>query len=220
MKIERQNKLFFASLAISLTLLSGCSSTNPYTGETQTSDATKGTAIGAIGGAAIGALAGGGRGALIGGAIGGLGGGLIGNSMDRENAELRSTLEGTGVQVHRQGNSIQLMMASDVTFDTGQASVRSNFYPVLNSVAMVVKKYDKTNIVITGYTDNVGGDAYNQVLSENRAKSVGDYLVSQGVSANRIITEGRGKRDPIASNKTAGGRAINRRVVVTLRPMS
>lgn len=220
MKIKHQNKFFFASLTISLTLLSGCSLTNPYTGETQTSDATKGTAIGAIGGAAIGALAGGGRGALIGGAIGGLGGGLIGNSMDKENAELRSTLEGTGVQVHRQGNSIQLVMASDVTFDTGQASVRSNFYPVLNSVAIVVKKYDKTNIIITGYTDNVGGAAYNQVLSENRAKSVGDYLVSQGVSVNRIITEGRGKRDPIASNKTDSGRATNRRVVITLRPMS
>lgn len=220
MKIKRQNKLFFALLTISLTLLSGCSSTNPYTGETQTSDATKGTAIGAIGGAAIGMLAGGGRGALIGGAIGGLGGGLIGNSMDKENAELRSALEGTGVQVHRQGNSIQLIMASDVTFDTGQASVRSNFYPILNSVASVVKKYEKTNIVITGYTDNVGGDAYNQILSENRAKSVGDYLVFQGVSVNRIVTEGRGKRDPVASNKTAGGRAINRRVVITLRPMS
>jgi outer membrane protein OmpA-like peptidoglycan-associated protein len=220
MKVVRQNKLFFASIAISLTLLSGCSSTNPYTGETQTSDATKGATIGAIGGAAIGVLAGGGRGALIGGALGGLGGGLIGNSMDQENAELRNTLQGTGVQVQRQGNSIQLVMASDVTFDTGQASIRSNFYPILNSVAMVLKKYDKTNVIITGYTDNVGGDAYNQILSENRAKSVGDYLVSQGISVNRLITEGRGKRDPIMSNQTAGGRSMNRRVVITLRPMA
>lgn len=220
MKIARHKKILFASIAVSLTLLSGCSSTNPYTGETQTSDATKGTTIGAIGGGVIGAIAGGGKGALIGGVIGGLGGGLIGNSMDKENAELRNTLQGTGVQVHQQGNSIQLVMASDVTFETGQASVRSNFYPTLNSVAIVVKKYDKTSIIVTGYTDNVGGDAYNQVLSENRAKSVGDYLVSQGVSPNRIVTEGRGKRDPLVSNNTAGGRSMNRRVVITLRPMS
>ncbi len=124
MKIVHQKKVFFAAIVTSLTLLSGCSSTNPYTGETESSDASKGTAIGAIGGAAIGALAGGERGALIGGAIGGLGGGLLGNSMDKENIELRNTLQGTGVQVERQGNSIQLMMASDVTFDTAQASVR------------------------------------------------------------------------------------------------
>lgn len=215
-----KTKVLFASMAISVTLLSGCSSTNPYTGETQTSNATKGTAIGAIGGGVIGALAGGSNGALIGGVVGGLGGGLIGNSMDKENEELRNTLQGTGVQVHSQGNSIQLVMASDVTFDTGQSTVRSNFYPVLSSVATVVKKYDKTSVIITGYTDNVGGDAYNQVLSENRAKSVGDFLMSQGISANRLIIEGRGKRDPIVSNMTAGGRSMNRRVVITLRPIS
>src|SRR5438105_1943350 len=168
-KIIHRNKLVFASVAVSLALLSGCNSTNPYTGETQTSDATKGTALGAIGGGVIGAIAGGSNGALIGGVVGGIGGGLIGNSMDKENEELRNTLQGTGVQVRRQGNNIQLVMASDVTFSTGQAAIRSEFYPVLNSVAVVVKKYDKTNIVITGYTDNVGGDAYNQVLSENRA---------------------------------------------------
>ncbi len=220
MKIIPKNKIFFACIAICAMLLSGCSSTNPYTGETQSSDATKGATLGAIGGGVIGALAGGGKGALIGGVIGGVGGGLIGNSMDKENDELRNVLQGTGVQVHRQGDSIQLVMASDVTFDTGQASVRSNFYPTLNSVAIVVKKYNKTNIVITGYTDNVGGDAYNQVLSENRAKSVGDYLVSQGVSPNRIMTQGRGKRDPLVSNKTAGGRSMNRRVVITLRPVA
>lgn len=217
--MRHQKKLLFASLTISLSLLSGCSTTNPYTGETQSSDAAKGTALGAVGGGVIGALAGGSQGALIGGVVGGIGGGLIGNAMDKENAELRNTLQGTGVQVHRDGNSIQLVMASDVTFETGQAAVRSNFYPTLNSVAIVLKKYNKTSVIVTGYTDNVGSDGYNQVLSENRAKSVGDYLVSQGISSNRIMTEGRGKRDPIVSNNTAGGRSMNRRVVITLRPL-
>lgn len=209
----------FSVLSLSVLLLSGCSTVNPYTGQAQTSDATVGTGVGALGGAGIGALVGGGRGALIGGALGAVTGGLIGHSFDEENEELRQRLVGTGVQVQRQGNSIQLLMASDVTFNTNQAEVRSGFYPTLNSVAIVLKKYNKTSITITGYTDNVGGDAYNQSLSERRARSVGDFLVSQGVSGNRIFTQGMGKRDPMASNSSASGRAMNRRVVITLRPL-
>jgi outer membrane protein OmpA-like peptidoglycan-associated protein len=213
-------KIIFSALGLSVLLLSGCSTVNPYTGQAQTSDATVGTGVGALGGAGIGALVGGGRGALIGGALGAVTGGLIGRSFDEENEELRQRLVGTGVQVQKQGNSIQLLMASDVTFNTNQADVRSGFYPTLNSVAIVLKKYDRTSITITGYTDNVGGDAYNQTLSENRARSVGDFLMSQGISANRIFTRGMGKRNPIASNGTASGRAMNRRVVITLRPLA
>jgi outer membrane protein OmpA-like peptidoglycan-associated protein len=218
MNIIHKNKKLLAAFGISAVLLTGCSTINPYTGQQQTSDATVGTGLGAIGGAAIGALAGGGRGALIGGAVGAVTGGLIGNSMDQENNELRQRLVGTGVQVSQQGNYIQLVMASDVTFKTNQSDVIDSFYPTLSSVAIVLQKYNKTNIVITGYTDNVGNAAYNQSLSERRAASVGSFLMSQGVSPNRIFTEGRGKRDPIASNATAEGRAMNRRVVVTLRP--
>ncbi|HLB57697.1 MAG TPA: OmpA family protein, partial [Gammaproteobacteria bacterium] len=118
------------------------------------------------------------------------------------------------------GNSIQLMMASDVTFTTGQAAIRSNFYPALNSVAIVVKKYDNNMVYIRGYTDNVGGVAYNQRLSGERAQSVGQYLISQGVASKRIYTEGRGESQPVASNATAEGRAMNRRVVITLQPKS
>lgn len=217
MKIMQTKKTLFASVCISLTLLSGCSTINPYTGQQQTSDATIGTGIGAVGGAAVGAIAGGGRGALIGGAIGALTGGLIGNNMDKENAELRNMLVGTGVQVVQNGNAIQLVMASDVTFRTNQSEVRQGFYPVLNSVAVVLRKYDRNNITITGYTDNVGNPSYNQSLSERRASSVGGYLVAQGISPNRIFTDGMGERHPIASNATANGRAMNRRVVITLR---
>ena len=215
-----QKKLFFVSVGVSLALISGCTTVNPYSGQTQTSDATKGTAIGAIGGAAIGAIADGGQGALIGGAVGALAGGLIGNEFDKENAELRQRLVGTGVQVKQNGNSIQLVMASDVTFTTGQAAVRSNFYPALDSVAIVVKKYNDNTVYIRGYTDNVGGVAYNQRLSGARAQSVGQYLISQGVASKRIYTEGRGESQPIASNATAEGRAMNRRVVITLQPKS
>jgi outer membrane protein OmpA-like peptidoglycan-associated protein len=217
MNIVRKNKKLIAAFGISAVLLSGCSTINPYTGQTQTSDASIGTGIGAFSGAAIGALAGGGRGALIGGAVGAVTGGLIGNSLDQENNELRQRLVGTGVQVQQHGNYIQLVMASDVTFKTNQSDVRDGFYPTLSSVAVVLRKYDRTNIVITGFTDNVGAASYNQMLSERRAASVGSFLMSQGIIPNRIFTEGRGMRDPVASNATEAGRALNRRVVITLR---
>jgi outer membrane protein OmpA-like peptidoglycan-associated protein len=219
MQFVRNHKSIFNCIALgALLTLTGCSTINPYTGQQQASDTTVGTGIGAAGGAVIGALAGGGRGALIGGAVGALTGGVIGNSLDRENTELRQALVGTGVQVSQIGNSIQLMMASDVTFNTGSANISSQFYPILNSVAIVLKKYNSTTIVISGYTDNVGGDAFNQRLSEGRASSVGAYLMSQAISPNRIFTQGFGKRYPIASNATVEGRSRNRRVVITLRP--
>jgi outer membrane protein OmpA-like peptidoglycan-associated protein len=218
MKMTSRKKVLCASLCISMTLLTGCSTTDPYTGQQRSSDATIGTAVGALGGAAIGVLAGGGRGALIGGAVGAAAGGLIGNNMDRENEELRQHLVGTGVQVQKNGNDIQLIMASDVTFATGHAGIREDFFPTLDSVAIIVRKYDRNSVIITGFTDNVGNAAYNQGLSEQRALTVGDYLTAHGVNPNRIFTEGRGKRDPIASNATAQGRAMNRRVVITLRP--
>ena len=217
--LHKQKKLI-AALGISVTLLTGCTTINPYTGQEQASDATVGTGIGALSGAAIGGIAGGGRGALIGGAIGAVTGGLIGNSMDQENNELRRNLVDTGVQVEQHGNYIQLIMASDVTFKTNQADVRDDFYPTLSSVAVVLRKYNRNNVMITGFTDNVGGDAYNQTLSENRAASVGNFLISQGVPPNRVFTDGMGKREPIASNATAQGRSMNRRVVITLRPAS
>lgn len=218
MKTKLGTKLIAATLCASFALLTGCSTVNPYTGQVQTSDATTGTAIGALGGAGLGAILGGGRGALIGGAVGAVTGGLIGNNMDRQNAELRNMLVGTGVQVERHGNSIDLIMASDVTFRTGSANINSDFFPVLDSVAVVLRKYNRENIVVTGFTDNVGNAGYNQILSENRAQSVGSYLVSQGIPPNRIFTQGRGKRDPIASNESPNGRAMNRRVVINLQP--
>lgn len=218
MNVLRNKKVIAAFCSV--LMISGCATMNPYTGETQTSDTAIGTGVGAVGGAAIGALVGGGRGALVGGALGALTGGLVGHTFDRENEELRQVLVGTGVQVRKYRDSIQLIMASDVTFDTNYADFRSDFYPTLNSVAIVLRKYNKTSITVTGFTDNVGSAAYNQQLSEHRAQSVGSYLVSQGISPNRLFTQGMGKRDPIAPNDSPAGRAMNRRVVITLRPIS
>ena len=199
--------------------MSSCTSTNPYTGQQQTSRTTIGAGVGAAGGAIVGALVGGQRGALIGAAAGGVGGAAVGSSIDRQQRELGSRLRGTGVQVRRVGNSVQLVMYSDVTFAFNSADVKRSLYPALESVASVLREYDHTNVVITGYTDNVGKATYNQGLSERRAASVGRILEHNGVSHNRVFTRGMGQRHPVASNATASGRAKNRRVVITLRPM-
>lgn len=204
----------------------GCTTTNPYTGEQTTSKTAAGAGIGAgvgaLGGALIGSAAGGSdgalAGALIGAGVGGLAGAAIGNSMDQQDAELRKVLVGTGVQVKQNGNSVQLSMASDVTFATDSADIKASFYNTLNSVAIVLNKYNNTNITISGFTDSTGNDGHNQELSEHRAASVGAYLISQGIDPNRVFTKGFGSRYPVASNSTAQGRALNRRVVITLRP--
>lgn len=201
-------------------MLSGCTAINPYTGQSEMSDTTIGTSIGAIGGAAVGALIGGEKGALIGAGVGALGGGAIGHNMDKENEELRQALVGSGVQISKAGNTIQLIMASDVTFATNQSAIQASFYSTLDSVAVVFKKYNHNTINIVGYTDSTGNPSYNQQLSEQRAQSVGSYLISRGVPTNRIYTSGLGQRNPIASNASSTGRSLNRRVVMTLRPIS
>ncbi len=156
---------------------------------------------------------------MIGAGSGALVGGGIGYYMDQENAKLRQELVGTGVQVQKNADgSVSLIMSSDVTFATNSSDINSGFYPTLNSVAKVLKEYNKTNVIVSGYTDNTGGVAHNQDLSERRARSVSNYLAAQGVSSNRLFSQGFGDRNPIASNTTASGRSANRRVEIVLRP--
>lgn len=215
-----QKKLIKITIMASIALgFAGCTSINPYTGQKQVSRTTIGAGVGAAGGALIGGLVGGEKGALIGAAAGGVGGAAIGSSMDREQAELGARLRGTGVQVRKQGNGLKLIMYSDVTFAFNSANVKRSFYQTLESVAIVLRKYDRNNVIIKGYTDNVGNPSYNQRLSERRAMAVGRVLENNGISRNRVFTYGLGERDPIASNRTKRGRAMNRRVEITLRPM-
>jgi outer membrane protein OmpA-like peptidoglycan-associated protein len=199
--------------------------TNPYTGQKQTSKTVWGSVIGGAAGAAAGAATGKDsearrKRALIGAGVGALAGGGVGYYMDRQDAELRQRLQNTGVSVNRQGDRIQLVMPSNITFDTNSSDIKPGFYDVLNSVGLVLKKYDKTIINITGYTDSTGNDAYNQALSQRRAQSVGQYLVSQGINATRVATQGMGKSQPVASNDTPQGRQQNRRVQVELAPLT
>jgi outer membrane protein OmpA-like peptidoglycan-associated protein len=133
---------------------------------------------------------------------------------------LRKKLEGTGVSVTRDGDNITLVMPSNVTFATDSSDLRPEFFGVLDSVNLVLKEYDKTVIEVAGHTDSTGTEKYNQSLSERRAATVATYLVNRGVLEMRVITIGMGETRPVADNSTEAGRAMNRRVELTLVPVT
>ena len=181
-----------------------------------------GTGGGALAGAALGTLAGGndGRNAAIGAAVGALAGAGVGTYMDRQEAALRQRTQNSQIQVERQGNQIALTMPSSVTFSLNSAELKPQFFGPLNEVASTLNEYPSTAVDIVGHASADGADDYNQRLSEQRANSVANYLVSQGVQSVRIQATGRGETQPIASNDTEAGRAANRRVEVLLTPVT
>lgn len=210
-----------SSILLSSLLLNACSTVDPYTREEKTSNAVKGTALGALGGAVLGVAIGDSRkSALIGAGVGALAGGGIGYYMDTQEAQLRQELEATGVSVTRQGDSIILNMPGNITFETASSAISADFYRVLNSVAKVFNKYEKTYVDIYGHTDSVGDAAYNMNLSQQRANAVSSYLQTRGVLSQRILTRGMGEDYPIASNDTDQGRSQNRRVEIKLTPIT
>src|SRR5690606_24128258 len=140
----------------------------------------------------------------------------IGSYMDRQEAELRAELQGTGVSVTRRGDYIILNMPSNITFGTDQYNVNPGFFPTLNAVALVLNRFNQTVIDVNGHTDSTGSDQHNFTLSENRALSVANYLNAKGVDARRFSVVGFGPDQPVASNATASGRAQNRRVEIQL----
>jgi outer membrane protein OmpA-like peptidoglycan-associated protein len=228
---DKARKAGMAGLLGLFTLVGGCESMqtqDPYTGETEVNKTTKGAAIGAATGVAIGLITGGDsaerkKRALILGGVGAVAGGAVGNYMDRQDAALRARLQGTGVSVSRtgpNGQNITLNMPGNITFAVNSGDISASFYPVLNSVALVLKEYDKTMVEVAGHTDSDGSDAYNQQLSERRAGSVASYLTSQGIRGDRFITVGAGESRPIASNATPEGKAQNRRVEITIVPLT
>jgi outer membrane protein OmpA-like peptidoglycan-associated protein len=192
-------------------IVAGCNTVNPYTGQTQTSRALK---YGAIGGAVCGLIGAGesgqrARNAALG--CGAIGAG-VGAYMDVQEAELRQQLQGTGVQVQRNGDQLDLIMPGNVTFNTNEFTIRQDFYPVLDSVGQVLYKYKDTRLRVTGHTDSTGSRDYNYNLSNRRAASVANHLAAGGVDQNRLIIQGMGPDQPIASNATESGKAMNRRV--------
>lgn len=214
----------FMILALAGSFLSACTTTDPYTGEQKMSNtaggAMLGATVGALGGLAVGGSSTGRRdAALIGAGIGALAGGAIGNYMDNQEAELRAQLQGTGISVTRVGDRIILNMPSNITFATDQDQVMPQFYATLNSVAIVLRKFNKTLIDVNGHTDSTGSAAHNQALSERRAYSVANYLSSQGVDQRRVSALGFGPSQPVASNGSPEGRAQNRRVEIQIAPI-
>jgi outer membrane protein OmpA-like peptidoglycan-associated protein len=211
--------VFIAATALAL-MLSACTQ-NPYTGELQPSKTALGAGTGAVIGGIIGvATAGSRKAALIGAGIGALAGGGIGAYMDGQESKLRNQLEGTGVSVSRVGDSIVLNMPSNITFDSDKSELKPQFYTTLNSVSAVFKEYKQTLIDVVGHTDSSGTPEYNYDLSRRRAAAVAQYLASQQLDPNRFSVEGHGEKDPIASNATKSGKAQNRRVEITILPLT
>lgn len=219
----RMNLKLMAALTAAVFL--GACTTDPYTGQQKVSNTAGGAAIGAGLGALAGMAVGGSKNAqrnavLIGAGVGALTGGAIGATMDRNEAELRAQLQGTGVSVTRAGDQIILNMPSDITFGIDQDDIKPGFYQTLNSVALVLKKFNQTLVDVYGHTDSTGSDQHNFDLSQRRALSVANYLNAQGVDQRRFAVTGFGETRPIASNDTDSGRAQNRRVEIQLSPLT
>lgn len=203
--------------AAALSLAAGCANMT----ETQR-DTAKGAGIGAAAGGVLGAIVrddNRGRGAATGAAIGAAAGAIAGNIWSNRMQEQRRVMEeatrGTGVDVSRTANNeLKLDIPADASFDVGSAAIKPTMAPVLDRFAATLREHPGTTVRIIGHTDSTGSDAVNEPLSVNRAASARAYLVARGVSQNRIQIDGRGSRQPVASNETADGRARNRRIEV------
>ena len=222
--MKKQMKFGLMAAALSMAM-AGCAT---YTGQTSDPNDPNRTQQGALIGAAVGAVAGLLTGddaterrqrALVGAGVGGLTGGAVGAYQDRQEAELRRQMAGTGVEVVRQGDNITLNMPGNITFAFDSSNLQSQFLPVLDNVAGTLNQYNQTIVEVAGHTDSVGTDAYNQALSERRANAVAGYLGSKGIMQQRMIVVGAGETRPVASNDTDSGRAQNRRVEITLVPV-
>jgi outer membrane protein OmpA-like peptidoglycan-associated protein len=210
-------KTVFKSLtctALAIGVLSGCANMN----ETQQGTA-KGAGIGAAAGAVLGAVMGGRNGAVTGAVLGGAAGAVGGNIWSKKMQDQKTAMEkatvGTGVAVTQTtDNRLKLDIPSDVSFDVGRSAIKSNFDPILNQFGSTLVQHPETTISIVGHTDSSGSDAINNPLSFDRANAARDYLVGRGVARNRISTDGRGSREPMADNGTTQGRDKNRRIEI------
>lgn len=214
-----------AIAVVGVSFVAACSTFDPYTGEEETSKTAKGALIGAAAGAVVGLVSGDDaverrQRALLGAGIGALAGGAVGYYMDRQEAKLRAELRGSGVSVTRMGDNITLNMPGNVTFATDSADLSPAFFDVLASVGKVVDEFDQTIVEVAGHTDSTGADSYNQGLSERRAASVSQYFQSQGISGQRMISIGMGEARPVADNSNTAGRQANRRVEITMVPLT
>jgi len=229
---------------VSVMMLPACAEmTGPQTNTGK--GAMYGTAGGAAAGALVGQLVGKNTkstliGAGVGALLGGAAGASIGQMMDKQAAAFQQALaESQAMSMRREpdptptsygGNTggqqqappqiIALTLKGDVFFKTGSAEVYPGAYSEIDRIAQVMTQYPQTTITVEGHTDSVGSDSLNQRLSEQRAQSVANLLSQRGVEYSRITTVGYGETRPVASNNTEGGKQLNRRVEIRIRPMS
>jgi len=213
------------TLCASVIILAGCSTINPYTGEKQTAKSTTGALIGATAGALLGyatadkekrkerALKGAGIGASYRGGLG--------YYMDVQEAKLKEKLAGSGVSVTRNGDDIMLNMPSNITFASGSASLSPEFYSALDGVVMVLNEYESTLVTVEGHTDNTGSDDFNLHLYRKTSRGPGaEYLRNKGIVEERLAATGSGESKPVTDNNTEATRAQNRRVEVSISPIT
>ncbi|HEX8055404.1 MAG TPA: OmpA family protein, partial [Novosphingobium sp.] len=205
--MQKSRLLTSCVAVVSLITVSGCV-TDPNTGEKKVSRTAIGAGVGTLGGLLLGGLIGGGTGRIIGAGIGGLAGGAIGYTMDKQIKELRESTAGSGVDITPtdNGQAILVNLPEGVTFDVGSAALQPSFRATLDQIAKSMNQYPNSLIDVYGHTDSTGSDQYNQTLSENRARTVANYLTMQGVSAARIRSQGFGETLPVADNTTEEGR--------------
>ncbi len=183
------------------------------------SNKAKGGAIGAGAGGVAGGLIGRANGntalgAIIGAAVGGTAGALIGARMDRQAEEMRRDMK--NAKIERVGEGIKVTFDSGILFEVDSYQLGATARQNIESLVTTLNKYEDTNILIEGDTDNTGSEDHNQTLSERRAKAVADYQMSLGVAGSRVSSVGLGESNPIASNETEDGRQQNRRVEVAI----
>ena len=213
-----QNRLMRAtalSLTVAAVLLAGCENMS----ERQKGTAT-GAGIGAAAGAVLSSMTGGkaGTGAVVGGAIGAVAGNVWSKRQEERRVAMEQATKGTGVDVSRTAdNQLKVNIPSDISFDTGSATIKPQMRSVLDPFAASLKGDPNAQVTIVGHTDSTGSEAVNNPLSVERAQSVRDYLAGHGVSPTRVQTAGHGEREPVADNTTEAGRARNRRVEIYLR---
>ena len=206
-------------VAAALLTTSACV-TDPNTGEKKISRTAIGGLGGVVAGGLLGGLIGGKTGRIIGAGIGGVAGAAVGYQMDKQIKELKESTAGTGVDVTSDGQSILVNLPNGVTFPVDSYTIQPSFRATLDDVAASLVKYPNSLVDVYGHTDSTGSDAYNQTLSESRARTVMNYLISRGVPAARLRSQGFGETMPVASNDTADGRARNRRVEIKIVPIS
>ncbi len=215
-------RLAVSSLAVAALLATSACVTDPNTGERKVSRTAIGGGGGALVGLILGGLIGGPTGRIVGAGIGGVAGGVIGYKMDQQIKELKEQTAGSGVDVTEadNGKAILVNLPDGVTFDVGSATLKPQFRDTLDKIARSMVQYPDSLIDVYGHTDSTGSDAYNQTLSDNRARTVAEYLSMRGVSAARIRSRGFGETMPVADNATEDGRARNRRVEIKIVPVS